>query len=57
MTIAKPFAVGKYEVTRREFGAFVHASGHVMGGGCLVYDSGERMWKRDYESLVAKPGV
>ena len=56
VTIAKPFAVGKYEVTRREFGAFVHASGHVMGGGCWVYDSGERKWKRDGESSWRSPG-
>ena len=54
--IAKPFAVGKYEVTRREFGAFVHASGHVMGGGCWVYDSGERKWKEDDARSWRSPG-
>ena len=56
VTISQPFAVGKYEVTRREFGAFVHASGHVMGGGCWVYDSGERKWKRDAARSWRSPG-
>ena len=31
VTIAEPFAVGKYEVTVEEFGAFVQATGHDMG--------------------------
>ena len=31
VTIQKPFAVGKYEVTLRQFTAFVRATGHDMG--------------------------
>ena len=56
VTIAKPFAVGKYEVTRREFGAFVRVSGHVIRDGCWVYDSGERNWKRDAARTWRSPG-
>ena len=33
VTIAEPFAVGKYEVTVGEFAAFVAASGHDMADG------------------------
>ncbi len=33
--IAKPFAIGKYEITRGQFAEFVNASGHDMAGGCI----------------------
>ncbi|MGH6816179.1 MAG: caspase family protein, partial [Hyphomicrobiaceae bacterium] len=36
VTIAKPFAVGKFEVTRDEFEAFVKATGHKVGGQCFL---------------------
>ncbi len=36
VTIPKPFAVGKFEVTVAEFGAFVKATGHRMGNDCTV---------------------
>jgi formylglycine-generating enzyme required for sulfatase activity len=31
---ARPFAVGRFAVTRGEFAAFIAASGHNTGGGC-----------------------
>ncbi len=34
VTIAESFAVGKYEVTRGEFGKFVEATGHAMRNSC-----------------------
>lgn len=34
VSIASPFAVGRFSVTRGEFAAFVAASGHNTGGGC-----------------------
>jgi formylglycine-generating enzyme required for sulfatase activity len=34
VSIARPFAVGRFSVTRGEFAAFVAASGHNTGGGC-----------------------
>jgi formylglycine-generating enzyme required for sulfatase activity len=37
VTIAKPFAVGRFAVTRGEFAAFVTATGHKTDGGCPVY--------------------
>ena len=33
VTIAKPFAVGRFAVTRGEFAAFVAATGHKTDGG------------------------
>ena len=38
VTIAKPFALGKYEVTRGQFAAFVKATGHDTSGGCFSWD-------------------
>ncbi len=37
VTIANPFAVGKYEVTRTEFGRFARATGQQMNG-CFYWD-------------------
>lgn len=34
VTIAKPFAIGKFEVTRAEFGQFIEATGHRPQQGC-----------------------
>ena len=34
VTISEPFAVGKFEVTRREFARFVEATGHRAGETC-----------------------
>jgi formylglycine-generating enzyme required for sulfatase activity len=37
VSIAKPFAVGAFAVTRAEFAAFVSATGHKPDGGCYVW--------------------
>jgi formylglycine-generating enzyme required for sulfatase activity len=39
VTIARPFAVSKYEVTRGEFAKFVAATGHEISSGCHIWDS------------------
>jgi formylglycine-generating enzyme required for sulfatase activity len=36
VTIGKPFAVGRFAVTRSEFAAFVAATGHMTDGGCFA---------------------
>ncbi len=45
VTIAQPFALSKYEVTRGEFGRFVTQAGYrttaERGGGCYVWDGSE----------------
>ena len=51
VAIARPFAVGVYEVTRGEFARFVSATGRSTGNSCYVYEGGEwaersgRHWK------------
>ncbi len=41
VTIAEPFAVGRFEVKRGEFGRFVAATGRDMSGGCVVWTGSE----------------
>lgn len=36
------FALGRYEVTRSEFAAFVAETGHKLGGGCYATDEQEK---------------
>ena len=39
------FALGRYEVTRNEYAAFVSATGYVVGDGCHVSDDqGNAIW-------------
>ena len=42
--IAKPLAVGVYEVTRRQFAAFVGATDHDAGNRCQAYEGGSWEW-------------
>jgi formylglycine-generating enzyme required for sulfatase activity len=37
VTIAEPFAVSRFAVTRGEFAAFVTATSYKMDGGCIAY--------------------
>ncbi len=53
VTIPKPFAIGKHEVTRREFGAFVRMTGRDMDSGCYIYDG---KWKKDAARSWRDPG-
>ena len=41
VTIAKPTAVGVYEVTLGEFGRFVGETEHVTGDSCVTHEGGE----------------
>ena len=45
VTIAKPFAVGKHEVTKGQYGAFVSDTGHGDEEGCYIWV--ESKWKKD----------
>jgi formylglycine-generating enzyme required for sulfatase activity len=55
VTIAA-FAVGKFEVTRREFAAFVAATGYAPGPGCVVGRHGEARWVPDPTASWRDPG-
>ena len=37
VTIAKPFAVGRFEITRGQYAAFVEATGHKTGDTCWIW--------------------
>ena len=51
--IERAFALGKYEVTRGEFAAFVRETGHAASG-CLVLTGSE--WKDDGSKGWREPG-
>ena len=53
VTISKPLAVGKYEVTRAEFARFVAATGHATGNSCWTY---EGKWKERSDRGWRNPG-
>ena len=38
VTLAKPMAIGKFEVTRAEYAAFQRATNAAVGEGCLMFD-------------------
>ena len=42
VTISRPFAVGKYEVTKGEFAHFVEATGYGTGNTCWVWNKEEK---------------
>ena len=44
VTIGAPIAVGRFEVTKGQFGAFVRESGHRGGEGCWVKDAKISKW-------------
>ncbi len=54
VTISRPFAVGKYEVTREEFGRFVSATGRSMGNSCYTFEDGK--WQKRSGRSWQNPG-
>lgn len=50
----RAFALGKYDVTRREYAAFVRATGHLAVGGC--YDNGNPNSKKRGAASWQNPG-
>ena len=53
VSIPRSFALGKYEVTKAEFAAFVHETGRDAQG-CLIRDDGK--WKDDDSKSWRNPG-
>ena len=47
VTLTEPFAIGKHEITRGEFGEFVLDTGYNYGVGCNVYDGRKRKYDED----------
>jgi formylglycine-generating enzyme required for sulfatase activity len=54
VTIAKPFAVGRFAVTRGEFAAFVKATGRKLDGGCYTYAGA--VWQLQAQRNWQSPG-
>ena len=51
------FALGRFEVTRAEYAAFVEATGRGAGGECLVYDPRNRRRVPDGAASWTAPGM
>jgi len=54
VTIAKPFALGEYDVTRGEFAAFAKATGFRAEKGCMAFV--ERQWIKNLQLDWENPG-
>lgn len=58
ITIAKPFAVGKFELTRAQFAAFVNATGYKPASACGYRPTITSDWAHDKKDLDWRnPGV
>lgn len=55
--IAKPFALGRYEVTRAEFSEFLRESGYEIRPGCRTWDAALGRFNDDGRRDWQAPGV
>jgi formylglycine-generating enzyme required for sulfatase activity len=55
--ILKPFAIGRYEVTRGEFAEFVRDAGYEIRPGCRTWDSTLKRFNDDGRRDWSNPGV
>ncbi|MDX2144599.1 MAG: formylglycine-generating enzyme family protein [Rhodospirillaceae bacterium] len=56
VTIPRPFAIGRYEVTVGEYEAFVNATHHVSSANCTTWDSAKGIWGPVPEADWRNPG-
>ena len=56
VTLAEPFAISRTEVRRDEYEAFVRATGHPVGIGCLTDRVTHGTWTMDSVSTLRDPG-
>jgi formylglycine-generating enzyme len=54
--LAAPMAVSRYEITRDEYEAFLRATGHPVGVGCLTDREAHGTWTMDRISTLHDPG-
>ncbi|HRD74534.1 MAG TPA: formylglycine-generating enzyme family protein [Hyphomicrobiaceae bacterium] len=54
IAIARPFAIGRMEVTRGQFRAFVDSTGHQPAQNCSIWDG--QNWKIDQTMTWLSPG-
>jgi formylglycine-generating enzyme required for sulfatase activity len=56
ITFAGPMAIGRYEITRNEYEAFLRATGHPVGVGCLTDRETQGTWTMDRVSTLRDLG-
>src|SRR5262245_58238567 len=54
--IAKAFAVGRYEVTRRQYETFLRATRHPVSGNCMTDRRKSGTWALDPQTNFRDPG-
>lgn len=54
--IAKPFAAGRYEVTRQQYEAFLRNTNHPVGGNCMTDRRKPGSWALDARTNFHDPG-
>jgi formylglycine-generating enzyme required for sulfatase activity len=56
ITLLRPFAVGRFEVTRGEYDAFLRATGRPIQGGCVTDRIKPGTWAVDAATNLRDPG-
>ena len=56
VNIARPFAIGRYEVTRAEYAAFVRATERSDGEACITWNGATRKWESVTGASWRRPG-
>jgi formylglycine-generating enzyme required for sulfatase activity len=56
IAIPEPFAVSRYEITRDQYEAFVHATNRPVGGNCLTDRVKRGDWQLDANTTFRDPG-
>lgn len=54
--IGQPFAVGRYEVTRRQYEVFLRATKHPVSGNCMTDRRKSGTWALDAQTNFRDPG-
>ena len=56
VTIARPFALGRFEITRAQFAAFARETGYAVEPGCVFWNLERRNWDNDPKRTWQAPG-
>jgi len=56
ITLAYPFAVGRFEVARGEYEAFLKATAHPVRGGCVTDRAHKGEWSPEPNTTLRDPG-
>ncbi len=54
--IARPFAVGRFKVTKGQYASFVKETGRTDAAGCSIWDFAAGRWNQDPEKSWRDPG-